>query len=189
MSTSHNYTCRSHNTHTNNSLNCRDGTHCLHLNSSHHVFHLRLLISLYWLTSPAYDWLWTHSRTDWNTLHSTMTHYDCFNSTTTDFDYTLILTCHSLLLTLPALRLHSDTHWLTAWSVDWYSLRALQADSLKTPLATSVLLSRHVPRHYHPGSSLVCWPLPSRKRSPTVAQSLDCLVLLLLPDVTCTCAV
>jgi hypothetical protein len=68
------------------------------------------------------------------------------------------------------------------WSVDSYILRALRADSPKTPLATSVLLSRHVPRH-HPGISLVCWWLPSRKPSPTVEQSL------LLPDVTCVCAV
>jgi hypothetical protein len=93
---------------------------------------------------------------------------------------TLTTLCHSLLTActtitpwLTALRcfithwLNSTpiTHWywLTAWSVNWYSLRA---DSLKTPLATSVLLPRHVRRHPATSYNTCC-----RKRSPTVMQS------------------
>jgi hypothetical protein len=48
-----------------------------------------------------------------------------------------------------------------AWSVNWYSLWALRADSLKTPLATYLLLLRHIPRHHHPGSPLAHCLLPS----------------------------
>jgi hypothetical protein len=67
-------------------------------------------------------------------------------------------TCHSLTQSVRTL-----SSLDSAWSVDWYTLRALRADSLKTQLATSVLLSRHVPRHHHPSISLVCWPLPQQK--------------------------
>jgi hypothetical protein len=104
----------------------------------------------------------THSRTN-----SSQADYffNCFN-----FSYRQLLKHFSTVLP----ELHS-LDW--AWSVDWYILRA---DSLKTPLATSVLLSCHVPRHHPSGSLLVCWPLPSRKRSPTVVQSL------LLSDVICS---
>jgi hypothetical protein len=133
-------------------LNCTDDTHSLHSRLHSDLLHYADLTTLCLLVT-LYYWL-----------------------SLTDFRTDTILLA---LRFIPALTLY----WLdSAWSVDWYSLRAFRADSPKTPLATSVLLSRHVPRHNHPGISLVCWPLPSRKRSPTVAQSL------LLSVVTCACA-
>jgi hypothetical protein len=93
-----------------------------------------------------------------DSLNTSLLH--CLNYTTLAAHYT----CRSLT--------QSQIHSLdSAWLVHLYSPLALRADSPKTPLATSVLLSRHVPRH-HPGISLVRWRPPSRKRSPTVAQSL-----------------
>jgi hypothetical protein len=102
----------------------------------------------------------------------------CLNYT--DYRLHTILALYSSLPYAGSNTLTPD--WLhSAWLVHLYSPRALRADPPETPLATSVLLSRHVPRH-HPGISLVRWRPPSRKRSPTFAQSL------LLSDVTCACA-
>jgi hypothetical protein len=67
-------------------------------------------------------------------------------------------------------------HWLnSAWSVNWYSLQALRADSLKTPLATPLVLLRLV-HHHHPATSY--------KHLPYKTVSYCCVIAWLLSTIT-----
>jgi hypothetical protein len=125
---------------------CADGTHCTHwIQSQSYVTTDGQSASLSWSKAPIWG------------LRPDL--YYCL--TVTGFLMSAALSDERTGLPFARFTVRSSKSFVSmynlslnsAWSVEWYSLRALRADSLKTPLATALLLLRLVPRHYHPATS------------------------------------